>query len=116
MTQEHHGGEAGGLANLRTVVVRFRVAGSLAQRDAQDLVLRRDGQVIGETEQGPTLATVLMEPESHRVPGDLPKVLRKVNSGDEELIARNRAREQEAFAYCRERIKALDQPMKLVDV
>ena len=99
-----------------TVVVRFRVAGQIAQLDANRLELERDDLVIVETDRGPMSATILLEPEPARPGTFLPKVLRVANEQDQRVLQRNRVREQEAFRFCQERIRALAQPMKLISV
>ncbi len=105
-----------------TVVVRFRVPGQMAQLRSGDLELKRHDTVIVESERGPIPATVLMAPEmsrSDRSPSStehLPRVLRRANDDDLRVIKRTRTREQEAFRFCHERIRALEQPMKLVAV
>lgn len=108
--------QASELAELRTVVVRLRVPGDMLQLNAGDLILSRNEQVIVESPRGTTTATVLMEPELNRVSKNIPRVLRKMTDSDRQIAQRNESREREAFAFCRERIRALQQPMKLVDV
>lgn len=109
---EDHRGER----DVRTVAVRFRVPGSLTILDCSDLDLGRGDPVIAETDRGPFAATVLVEPMSIRTSRELRRVLRRATEDDLQIIQRNRVREQEAFSFCDERIRALDQPMKLVAV
>ena len=103
-------------AATTTVVVRFRVPGQMAQLDARGLELRRNDLVIVETDHGPTVATVIMEPEPAAPAANLAKVLRLADENDHRIIERNRIREREALELCRERVRAYDLPMKLVDV
>ncbi|MCK5797048.1 MAG: hypothetical protein KAI47_07695, partial [Deltaproteobacteria bacterium] len=66
-----------------------------------------------DAERGLTLATVLTRPERRVVPSPLPRVVRKIDP-DDPRIPRATQHEQEAFKYCRQRIREHDLEMKLI--
>ncbi|MEZ4273050.1 MAG: stage 0 sporulation family protein [Myxococcota bacterium] len=99
-----------------TVVVRFRVPGEMAQVLSGELQLSRQQRVIVESDRGPALATVLLEPDMSIINKPLGKVLRVATEADERVEQHNRQREAEAFVVCRERIVGLKLPMKLISV
>lgn len=96
--------------------MRFGHVGDVAQCDANGLALPRRESVLVEADHGPTTGTVLLEPAPCDTTQTLPKILRVLSAADREILQRNKVREREAFAFCRERIHATGLPMKLIAV
>ena len=102
----------------KIVGVRFREGGKLYNFDTGNLVVNPGDKVIVKTEQGLGLGEVATAPrpfdrEEGPIEG-LKHVLRMANENDLWQHEKNVAREQFAFEFCLERIKARQMEMKLV--
>ncbi len=117
----HSAGEGSSKArNASTIVVtvKFRNAGKQYDFDTNGLELKRQDQVVVETSRGRALGTVVRDPRDivdiGKRPQELKKVLRLATEADLNMNRISRAREDEAFAFCSERIKKRNLPMNLV--
>jgi cell fate regulator YaaT (PSP1 superfamily) len=102
---------------IKVVGVRFRQAGKIYYFDPADLDLDMSMHVIVETARGVELGTVLIPPkevEDDKVVQPLKPVIRIATDDDENVYERNREREKEAFAICKEKIIKHGLEMKLV--
>jgi cell fate regulator YaaT (PSP1 superfamily) len=102
---------------IRVVSIKFREAGKIYDFDATDFDLKKDDQVVVETERGRALGIVVLPPREVDHPeqgNDLKKVLRPVTEEDLELAVRFKAREEDAFRFCQSRIAERGMEMKLV--
>jgi cell fate regulator YaaT (PSP1 superfamily) len=102
------------------VGVRFGYACKIYHFDCGDMGLERDDRVIVKTEKGVGLGVVALPPferelEPPQLEG-LRKVVRKAVRSDFDQKRRCKEREDQAYAFCMERIDALGLPMKLVGV
>ena len=100
--------------------VRFGYACKIYHFDAGDMDLIMGDRVIVKTEKGMGLGVIAVAPferelEPAQMEG-LRKIIRKAGKVDFDQKARCIQRESEAYAYCVDRIEALDLPMKLVAV
>jgi cell fate regulator YaaT (PSP1 superfamily) len=102
---------------IKVVGVRFRQAGKIYYFDPVDLDLDMSMHVIVETARGVELGTVLIPPkevEDDKVVQPLKPVIRIATDDDEKVYEKNREREKEAFAICKEKILKHELDMKLV--
>lgn len=102
---------------LRLTSISFHCAGKIFDFDAQDLDLSPGDKVIVETERGRALGTVvtpLKETSSDQAPPKLKSVLRVATPEDLAMAQLNTEKEQEAVAFCRQRIRQRGLDMKLV--
>jgi cell fate regulator YaaT (PSP1 superfamily) len=105
---------------VNIVGIRFGYACKVYHFDSSDMDLAAGDWVIVKTEKGMGLGQVAIPPfkrelDTSQLEG-LRKVIRKAGKTDFDQKARCTQREAEAFAYCLERIDALELPMKLVAV
>ena len=101
------------------VGVRYREGCKIYNFDAGDLALSMGDTVIVDSDQGVGVATVVTEvSQEERSPSGKPlkKVLRAANEEDLRRIARNQAKEAEAFKVCQQKILEREMVMKLVRV
>jgi cell fate regulator YaaT (PSP1 superfamily) len=100
----------------KVIGVRFRENGKIYNFDTGNLVAAQGDKVIVKTEQGLGLAEVVAPPRDlgPEGPEGLNKVVRMANEDDLWQHEKNMAREQFAFEYCLDRIKARNMEMKLV--
>jgi len=99
--------------------IRFKEKGKTYTFDAGDLALKKNERVVVETEDKQAIGTVVTDLRVYpkeNVPENLKKVVRKADGQDLKKYQDNKGLEQEAFAFCSERIKIRDLPMKLVEV
>lgn len=104
---------------MKIVKVQFTNAGKLYDFDAGDLQMSTGDQVIVETERGRSIATVVVPPIDFveaGLPEGIKKVMRMANAEDLAALARIRAKEAEAFAFCQAKISERSMEMKLVKV
>lgn len=105
---------------VRVVGIRFGYACKIYHFDAMDMDLAVGDWVVVKTEKGLGLGLVALGPFERQLDAaqleGLRKVLKKANDDDFDQKGRCRSKEQEAYAYCLERIEALRLPMKLVTV
>jgi cell fate regulator YaaT (PSP1 superfamily) len=112
---EHPGAET--LKNI--VGIKFRHEGKTYHFDAAGLPLQKHDQVIVETDIGVVLGTVTTEVKpapAARLPQDLKKVMRIATAEDLNIRAEHALMEQQALAYCIDRIRERKLPMKLINV
>ncbi len=101
----------------KIVGVRFHQAGKIYYFDPVDFDLETGMHVIVETARGVELGTILIPPkevEDDTVIQPLKPVMRIATDEDEKVAQRNREREKEAFAICKEKILKHGLDMKLV--
>ncbi len=108
------------LTRVNIVGIRFGYACKIYHFDAGDMELTAGDWVIVKTEKGTGLGHVALAPferlmDTSQLEG-LRKVVRKAGKVDFDQKERCAQREAEAYAYCLERIDALELPMKLVAV
>lgn len=102
---------------IRLASVSFHCAGKMFDFDAQNLELAAGDRVIVETERGRALGTVVVPPQeasSDQAPPKLKSILRVATDDDLIMAAANKQKEQEAVAFCRQRIRQRGLDMKLV--
>ena len=101
----------------KIVGVRFHQAGRIYYFDPVDFDLETGMHVIVETARGVEMGTVLIPPkdvEDSDVVQPLKPVIRMATDEDEKVVERNKEREKEAFAICKEKILKHELDMKLV--
>ncbi|HMK34417.1 MAG TPA: stage 0 sporulation family protein [Desulfomonilaceae bacterium] len=100
--------------------VRFGYACKIYHFDSSDMELAVGDWVIVKTEKGMGLGQIAVAPFKRELDASqlegLRKVVRKAGKTEFDQKERCTQREAEAYAYCMERIEALDLPMKLVSV
>ena len=97
---------------------RFRTAGKIYYLDPADFELDMAMHVIVETARGIEMGTVLIPPkevDDDKVVSPLKPVIRVATDEDEKTVERNKEKEKEAFAICKEKIIKHGLEMKLVD-
>ena len=102
----------------KIVGIRFRTAGKIYYFDPLDFELETAMHVIVETARGIEMGTVLIPPkevEDDKVVSTLKPVIRIATDEDEKIISKNKDKEKEAFAICKEKIIKHGLEMKLVD-
>ena len=102
----------------RIVGIRFHRAGKIYYFDPLDMELEMAMHVIVETARGVEMGTVLIPPkevEDDQVVQPLKPVIRVATDEDEKTIEKNKEREKEAFAICKEKIIKHGLEMKLVN-
>ena len=103
---------------VKIVGIRFRTAGKIYYFDPLDFELETAMYVIVETARGIEMGTVLIPPkevEDDKVVSTLKPVIRIATDEDEKIISKNKDKEKEAFAICKEKIIKHGLEMKLVD-
>lgn len=103
---------------VKIVGIRFRTAGKIYYFDPLDFELETAMHVIVETARGIEMGTVLIPPkevEDDKVVSILKPVIRIATDEDEKIISKNKDKEKEAFAICKEKIIKHGLEMKLVD-
>jgi len=104
---------------MTTVVgIRFQKAGKIYYFDPCGFDLETGMHAIVETARGVEMGTVLIPPkevEDEKVIQPLKPVLRIATDEDERTIEKNREKEKEAFAICKEKIIKHGLDMKLVN-
>lgn len=102
----------------KIVGIRFRTAGKIYYFDPVDFELDMAMHVIVETARGIEMGTVLIPPkevDDDKVVSPLKPVIRVATDEDEKTVERNKEKEKEAFAICKEKIIKHGLEMKLVD-
>lgn len=108
-----------GAPRARVAAVSLQPAGRLQHYLAGDFALRRGDRVLVDTEGGPRLATVEVEPHPSAAAIDLTRlrpILRSAGEDDLRLEQDNREREGGARRLCLVCIRERSLAMKLVDV
>jgi cell fate regulator YaaT (PSP1 superfamily) len=101
----------------KIVGIRFQRAGKIYYFDPLDYELETANHVIVETARGVEMGTVLIPPkevEDDKVVQPLKPVIRIATDEDEKIVERNKEREVEAFAICKEKIARHGLEMKLI--
>lgn len=96
------------------VGVRFKTCGKVYDFEVNGLEVKKGDVVVVESELGLSMGNVVVERRSVSSPKELKKVLRKATDDDFSQRSENERFEEEAKAYCLERIMARGLPMKLV--
>jgi len=103
---------------LKNIVgVKFRPEGKVYNFCSGNLPLQKNDQVIVNTDNGPTIGTVVTDVQSVpilKLPLNLKEVVRKATAHDLRIREENRCLEKDAFKYCRDRIVVRKLPMKLI--
>ncbi|MBR2046816.1 MAG: stage 0 sporulation family protein, partial [Agathobacter sp.] len=102
----------------RVVGIRFQKAGKIYYFDPCDFDLETGMHAIVETARGVEMGTVLLPPrdvEDEKVIQPLKPVLRIATDEDEKTVEKNKEKEIEAFAICKEKIVKHGLEMKLVN-
>lgn len=102
---------------IKVVGIRFQRAGKIYYFDPLDYDLEVPMHVIVETARGVEMGTVLIAPkevEDDQVVQPLKPVIRIATDEDEKVMERNKEKEVEAFAICKEKISKHGLEMKLV--
>lgn len=101
----------------KIVGIRFQRAGKIYYFDPLDYELETAMHVIVETARGVEMGTVLIPPkevEDDKVIQPLKPVIRIATDEDEKVMERNKEKEVEAFAVCKEKIAKHGLEMKLI--
>ena len=101
----------------KVVGIRFQRAGKIYYFDPLDYDLEVPMHVIVETARGVEMGTVLIAPkevEDDQVVQPLKPVIRVATDEDEKVMERNKEKEVEAFAICKDKIAKHGLEMKLV--
>ena len=91
----------------KVVGIRFQRAGKIYYFDPLDYDLEVPMHVIVETARGVEMGTVLIAPkevEDDQVVQPLKPVIRVATDEDEKVMERNKEKEVEAFAICKDKI------------
>lgn len=99
--------------------IRFKKPGKIYYFDFGDLNLEKGMNVIVDTAMGEEYGEVVFpnkEVDEENITEPLKKVIRIANEKDKKMLNEFKAKEQEAFKICTEKIKKHELPMKLVDV
>ena len=102
----------------KIIGVRFRNAGKVYWFDPKEFEMKSGLHVIVETARGQEYGTVvgeIREIEDEQITQPLKSVVRLATAEDEERIERNREKEKQAVAICKEKIRAHELEMKLID-
>lgn len=98
--------------------VRFRRAGKIYFFDPAGYEIKQGDNVIVETARGVEYGHVVIGPrdvEENKIIQPLKPVIRTATQEDDEIEARNKIKEKEAFQICLEKIKKHELEMKLID-
>ncbi|MBI4683036.1 MAG: stage 0 sporulation protein [Nitrospirae bacterium] len=102
-------------ASQTVVGIRFRSCGKIYTFDANDIEIVPGSRVVVDSELGLSIGHVVTPGQiKEKTKEPLKKVLRLANDKDLETIKNNRALEDEAKAFCMEKVKGLNLPMKIV--
>jgi cell fate regulator YaaT (PSP1 superfamily) len=103
---------------LRNVVwVRLRDQVKVQRFDAGEFDVEPGQELVVETDQGLMVGTALRRSARTMMGGAAPpRLIRPMDHNDKRQEARNAHRQQEAFEFCRERIRIRKLPMKLIRV
>ena len=98
------------------VGIRFKSCGKIYDFEVEGLEIRKGDAVVVESELGLSIGNVVVEKHPFDGPtkDQLKRVLRKAGDEDVRQKKDNEALENEARAYCLERIMARGLPMKLI--
>lgn len=103
---------------VNVIGVRFRKAGKVYYFDPAGYEVKVGDNVIVETARGVEYGAVVLGPREvaeDKIIQPLKAVIRKATPEDDEIEARNKAKEKDAFKICFEKIKKHGLEMKLID-
>lgn len=103
---------------VKVIGVRFRTAGKIYFFSPLDFEVCTGDHVIVETARGVEYGTVVIAPkeiEEEKVLQPLKPVIRVATLEDDEIEAKNKEKEKEAYQICLEKIKKHGLHMKLID-
>ncbi len=101
------------------VGVKFKKEGKIYSFHAADLPLKKNDQVIVDTENGVAMGTVVTEVQlvpASKLPVNLKNITRKATEEDLKIREDNERLEQEARQHCLDRITERNLHMKLTEV
>jgi len=104
---------------VNVIGVKFKKEGRMYHFDAAGLILHKNDQVIVDTDNGLAMGVISADVRrcpSSEVSANLKKIVRKVTGEDLKIKEENDLLEQEARAFCLEKIQKRGLSMKLVDV
>lgn len=104
---------------VEIVGVRFKKVGKIYYFDPCNIKMEENAQVIVETARGIEMGTVVIpnrEVEDDKITPPLKPVIRIATENDLKQARDNKAKEEEAFKICREKISKHGLDMKLIDV
>ncbi|MGN0674434.1 MAG: stage 0 sporulation family protein, partial [Oscillospiraceae bacterium] len=99
--------------------VRFKSAGKVYYFSPAGIKAEEGSLVIVETARGVECGEVVMpnrEVDDSKITAPLKAIIRLANQQDMKILEQNKAKEQNAFKICQEKIAAHKLDMKLVDV
>ncbi|MBQ8786066.1 MAG: stage 0 sporulation family protein [Oscillospiraceae bacterium] len=99
--------------------VRFKSAGKVYYFSPAEIKAENGDMVIVETARGVECGEVVManrQVEDDKITVPLKSIIRKATPADLKIIEQNKAKEENAFKICQEKILAHKLDMKLVDV
>ena len=103
---------------INVIGVRFRKTGKIYYFDPLDYKIEVNDHVIVETARGVEYGHVVIGPrevEDDKVVQPLKPVIRPATPEDDEIEAKNKAKEKDAFDICLEKIAKHKLDMKLID-
>lgn len=103
---------------INVIGVRFRKAGKVYYFDPAGYEVKVGDNVIVETARGVEYGAVVLGPRGvtdDKIVQPLKAVIRKATVEDDEIEAKNKIKEKEAFKICYEKIKKHSLEMKLID-
>ena len=103
---------------INVIGVRFRKAGKVYYFDPAGYEVKVGDNVIVETARGVEYGAVVLGPRGvtdDKIVQPLKAVIRKATVEDDEIEAKNKIKEKEAFKICYEKIKKHGLEMKLID-
>lgn len=98
--------------------VRFRPAGKIYYFDPVDTEAKIDDNVIVETARGVEYGKVVLGPvdmDESKIVQPLKPIIRRATKEDTEREEKNRAKEEDAFKICLEKIRKHELEMKLIE-
>ena len=102
-------------AGYTVVGVRFRSCGKIYTFEVDDIDVALGSQVVVDSEMGLSLGRVVTPGHVIEKPENpLKKIIRIANDKDFETVKNNRSLEDEAKAFCTDKVKTLKLPMKIV--
>ena len=103
----------------KSVGIRFKPAGKIYDFDCGAFVLNPGDHVIVQTDQGLGFGTVALAPAPYdetKLKRPLKKIFRLATENDFAQLEKNKSKEKEAYAYCRQCIRDLKLDMNLFAV
>jgi len=103
---------------MKVIGVRFKNTGKVYYFDPNGLQIKKDQHVIVETARGVEYGTVMLaehEIADEKIPQPLKPVIRIATEADDQNAIKNREKEKNAMAVCREKIAKHGLDMRLLD-